>query len=429
VLRTVTTLVLVALLTASAQADNWPHWRGPTGNSVALNATPPTEWSATKNVKWKVPVSSKENSSPIVWNDQVFLVATEVVTPGEGEALPVLAFKVFALDRETGKENWQQTAIVKQPHQGVHQTSGFAAASPCTDGERVYAHFGSRGLYCYTLEGTPVWKRDDLGEMTTLNNFGEGASPTLSGDVIIVPWDHNGPSALFVLNKHTGETIWKIDRDEPTGWCTPLVVEHAGRKQIVMNGQKFARGYDLETGDELWRCDGQTVRPICSPAYGDGLVYVASGFQGDFMGAFRLAGTGDIEGTDNVAWTIKENMCDMTSPLLSQGRLYYHRRKTALLSCADAHTGKVLYGPERLPGLEDAQTYASPIAAGGYVFLTGVTGTTVVIKDSPTLEVVATNAIEEFVGGTPAAVDNELFIRGESNLYCIEAANSVAAGQ
>lgn len=427
-LRTVTTLLLVALLTAPALADNWPNWRGPTENGVAPNAAPPTEWSATKNVKWKVPLTSKENSSPIIWEDQVYVVSTEVAKPGQGDELPELKFNVISLDRDTGSVRWQQTATVAKPHQGVHGTSGFAAASPCTDGERLYAFFGSRGLYCYTLDGAPIWKRDNFGQMQTLNNFGEGASPTIHGDAIIVPWDHEGQSALHLLNKHTGETIWKIERDEPTGWCTPMVVEHDGRKQIIMNGHNFARGYDFDSGKELWRCSGQTKRPICTAVVGDGLVYVASGFQGDFMGAFRVDGTGDIKGTDKVAWTIDKFMCDMSSPLLTNGRLFYHQRKTSNLSCADAKTGQVLFGPEKLPGLETSPAYASPIAAGGYVFLTGTTGTTVVIKDAPTLEVVSTNSIDEFVGGTPAAVDDELFIRGDANLYCIEAAKSVAAG-
>ncbi|MBL8851391.1 MAG: PQQ-like beta-propeller repeat protein [Planctomycetaceae bacterium] len=421
-MRLFSALCVLSLFTAPTAAENWPHWRGPVGNCVAPGANPPTEWSTTKNIKWKVELSSRENSSPIIWDDQVFVVATEVVKPGEGEQLPLLAFNLLSFDRETGNLRWKQTATTARPHQGVHATTGFAAASPCTDGERIYAHFGSRGIYCFTLDGQPVWKRDDLGQMTMLNNFGEGASPTLSGDAIIVPWDHQEGSKLFVFNKLTGETLWQIDRDEPTGWCTPVVVEHGGRSQVIMNGQNFARAYDLDDGRELWRCDGQTVRPICTPAVGDGIVYVCSGFQGDFMAAFRLDGSGDIEGTDKVAWTITQNMCDMSSPLLSNGRLYFHRRKTSVLSCADAATGELLYGPERLPGLEEAQVYASPIAAGGYVYLTGVNGTTVVIKDAPKLEVVATNALEEFVGGTPAVVDDQLFIRGEKHLFCIQTA-------
>lgn len=340
--------------------------------------------------------------------------------PADG--LPTMEFKLLCLDRENGSVIWERTATVARPHQGTHNTTGFASASPCTDGQHVYAHFGSRGLYCYSLDGDLKWKRDDFGKMDTLNNFGEGSSPTLEGDMILVPWDHQGPSALYALNKHTGETIWKVDRDEPTGWATPLVVEHDGKKQVVMNGQNFARSYDLETGEELWRCTGQTVRPICSPVSTDGLVFVGSGFRKAFMGAFRPDGRGDIQGTDHVVWTIDRSdrlMTDMASPLLSSGRIYFHKGKVAMLSCADADTGELLYESKRLPGLGSNQVYASPVAAGGHVYLTAVNGTTTVIKDAPELIVVATNSLGEFVGATPAPVDDELFIRGEKHLFCI----------
>jgi len=272
------------------------------------------------------------------------------------------------------------------------------------------------------MDGQLVWKRENFGKMNTLNNFGEGSSPTIEGDKIIVPWDHQGPSALYVLNKLTGKTIWKEDRDEPTGWATPLVVEHAGRKQIVMNGQNFARGYDLETGNELWRCPGQTVRPIASPVAERGLVFVGSGFQRTFLGAFRLKGKGNIEGTDNVVWSMDRKdrmMTDMASPLLTSGRIYFHKGKVAMLSCVEAATGKPHYMARRIKGLGGSQVYASPIAAGGNIYLTAVTGTTTIIKDSAELSIVATNSVDEFVGATPAPVDNELFIRGEKHLFCI----------
>jgi len=410
-------ILICALLTSLAQAGNWGHWRGPTGNSVALNAAPPTAWSNSKNVKWKVPLPGRENSSPIVWDQQVIVTTAEPV-PANGGGLPTLAFKVLSYSRKDGKLLWQQTAVVAQPHERTHQTNGFASASPCTDGEHIYAHFGSRGLFCYTMTGEPVWKREDFGKMTILNGFGEGSSPTIVGNMIIVPWDHQGPSALYSLNKFNGDTIWMSPRDEPTCWATPLIVEHAGRKQIVMNGQKFARGYDLDTGNELWRCSGQTVRPVATPVAGNGFVFVGSGFQGAFLGAFRLDGRGDITGTDKVAWTINKNMSDMASPLLSNGRIYFHKGKDGMLSCCDAATGKLHYSAQRLEGLA-GQVYASPVAAGGHIYLTATNGTTVVIKDSDKLDIVATNALGEWIGGTPAPVDNELFIRTEKNLYCI----------
>ena len=412
------TLILLTLNTV-IMADNWGHWRGPTGNGVALHGTPPTEWSSTKNIKWKVELTGRENSSPVVWETRVFVTTAEILEPAGEGTLPKLAFKLQCYDRTDGRLLWEKTSAIVRPHQAVHNTTGFASASPCTDGEFVYAHFGSQGLYCYTLTGDLVWKRDDFGKMETLNNFGEGSSPTLAGDTILVPWDHQGPSALYALDRRTGDTLWKQDRDEPTGWATPLVVEHEGRKQVIMNGQNFARSYDLKTGEELWRCTGQTVRPVASPVAANGLVYVGSGFQGAFMGAFRLDGKGDIEGSNHVAWVIKEDMTDMASPLLTSGRMFFHKKKTALLSCINPTSGEFHYTATRLPGLGDTFAYASPVAAGGHVYLTGTNGTTVVITDADELKVVATNSLDEFIGGTPAPVDNELFIRSEKHLFCI----------
>jgi len=414
--------VILLLLSSQSNADNWGHWRGPTGNGVAANATPPTEWSSTKNVKWKVEIPGRGSSSPVIWGDQVF-VTTAVSSgnqaaqnPGRGGAAR-LQFKLFCFDRSNGELLWQQTAIEATPHQGTHATNGYASASPCTDGQHVYAHFGSRGLYCYTMDGKLVWKRDDFGQMNTRNSFGEGSSPTLVDNMIIVPWDHEGPSFVYALDKSTGETIWKTERDEPTCWATPLVVEHKGKKQIIMNGQTCARAYDLESGKELWRCAGQTDRPAASPVAGDGLVFVGSGFRGYFLGAFRLDGQGDIKGTDKVLWTIDHDTPDIASPLLSSGRLYFYRGKSGILTCVDAATGKPHYAASRIPGVDS--TYASPIAAGGHVYLTDRSGTIVVIEDADDLKIIATNSLGEGVDATPAPVDNQLFIRGEKHLFCI----------
>jgi outer membrane protein assembly factor BamB len=407
--------VIFAALAAVAPADNWGQWRGPTGNGTA-NASPPVEWSTTKNVRWKVAVPGSGLSSPIVWNNQVF-VTTAIPAGGEAsEGLPTLEFKLLCFDRNDGKPLWERTAVVARPHQRTHETNGFASASPCTDGQCVYAHFGSRGLYCYTMSGALLWKRDDFGKMQTLNGFGEGSSPTLSGNKIIVPWDHHGPSALYALDKQTGKTLWKTDRRETTEWSTPLVVEHAGRKQVVLNGQNAVRSYDLETGKELWHCGGQTRRPIASPVSFKDTVIVGSGFQGSFMAAFRLDGEGDLQGTDKVVWTIHRDTPDVSSPILSSGRIYFHKAKSGLISCIDAATGHPHYFSRRV-GL--GNIYASPVAAGGHVYLTALNGTTVVIKDADELSVVATNSLEETIGATPAPVDHELFIRGDAHLFCI----------
>jgi len=323
---------------------------------------------------------------------------------------------LHCFDRQSGKHLWQRTAAEATPHQETHNTNNHASASPCTDGEHIYAHFGSRGLYCYSMAGELMWKRD-FGKMDTRNSFGEGSSPTIAGDMLLVPWDHEGPSALYALNKRTGETLWEAKRDEPTCWATPLVVEHEGKKQVVMNGQNFARSYDLQTGKELWRCGGQTERPCASAVAMGDMVYVGSGFRGAYLGAFKLNGKGDIANTKSVAWTLDRDTPDVASPALSEGKLYFYKGKSGQLSCIDAATGKPHYSAVRVPGM--SSTYASPVAAGGRVYLTDRSGTVVVIEDAKAFKVLATNALDEGIDATPAVVDNELFIRGAKHLFCI----------
>ena len=421
---------LLLLAPMMAAAENWPHWRGDLGNSVSLTATPPTAWSDSQNVKWKVEVPGRGSGSPIVWEDRVFVVSA--VDQGGGTEEPEadrsrrrrpsppksLEFVVLCYDRGTGELRWRQTAVTASPHQSTHPTNGYASASPCTDGEHLYAYFGSRGLFCYTLDGKLEWKRDDFGEMDTRNEFGEGSSPTLAGERIIVPWDHEGPSFLYALDKRTGETVWKVEREEPTNWATPLIVTHDGQQQIIMNGQNAARAYDLESGRELWRCGGQTDRPIASPVHADGVVYVGSGYRGAFLGAFRLGGQDDIADTEYLAWAVYNDTPDIASPVLTNGRLYYTKAKTGILTCVDAKTGETHFGPVRVPGL-DGVLYSSPVAAAGHIYFTNRNGTTVVIKDRDRLEVVAENHVGETVDATPALADGELFLRGEKHLFCI----------
>ena len=411
----------IALLVPSLLfAENWSHWRGPTGNGSSDSAHPPIEWNATKNVKWKTPIPGQGSGSPVVWEDRVFIVSAvgkEGARGFDGQNFSELAFNIYCFDRESGKVRWKRTATTATPHEGTHSTNGFASASPCTDGKHLYAHFGSRGLYCYTMEGELVWKRDDLGKMETRRGFGEGSSPTLEGNKILVPWDHEGPSALFALNKLTGKTIWKTDRDEPSAWSTPHVVEYDGKKQVILNGENCIRGYDLESGKELWRYNGDSSRPVATAVSVDGVTIVGGGRRTKFFGAFHLDGKGDLKGTKHLAWSWEKNIPDIASPLLSGKRLYFHNKKSAQLSCVEPLSGKAHYTAGKIPGL--STLYASPIAAGGHVYITGRSGTTVVIKDSEKLEIVATNSLEEGVDTTPAAVGNELFIRSEKHLFCL----------
>ena len=406
-------LSLFAAAAGIAGAD-WAHWRGEQGNGVSTTAHPPTVWSPTENIKWKTAIPGRGSGSPIVWGQQVFVVTAVPRDAAQDEQGP-LQFKLLCFNRSDGTLSWERTAVEAIPHEGTHSTNGFASASPCTDGKHVYAHFGSRGIHCFTLDGQHRWSRD-LGDMETRHGFGEGSSPTLAGDKLIVPWDHEGASALYALDKRTGRIVWQTDRDEPTCWATPLIIGEPGSQQIVMNGQNAARAYDLESGQELWHCGGQTQRPVASAVAQDGLVFVMSGYRGAFLGAFRPNGQGNIESTEYVAWDLDRNTPDIASPALSQGRLYFYKGKSGLLSCVDAATGRPHYLTTRT-GLMNI--YASPVAAGGFVYLTDRNGTTVVIRDSDRYERVAKNDVGETVDATPAPVDNELFLRGERHLFCI----------
>lgn len=406
----------LAVAESNSGASTWMHWRGPTGNGVAPTASPPTKFSSTENVKWKVAVPGRGSGSPVVWNDRVFVTTA---TPSSNGLARALDFQLHCYDRATGQLVWNQTAITAVPHEPTHSTNTFASASPCTDGKLVYAPFGSRGLYAYTLDGELVWQRNDFGLMQMRNGFGEGSSPVLHDDKLILPWDHEGPSKLYALDKTTGKTIWEVNRDEPSCWATPLVIETTSGDQVIMNGQNRARAYDLTTGKELWSCGGQTQRPVACPVSDGRLVYVGSGFRGSFLGAFDPRGRGPLEETPAVVWSVSRDTPDLASLLLSEGRLYYFKAKTGILTCVDAATGRPHYTTKRVPGL--STLYASPIAAGGHVYITGRSGNITVIRDASTFEVVAENAMGETVDATPAAVDNQLFIRGENHLFCIEA--------
>lgn len=405
-------LVLPGSTPPPAHGDDWAHWRGPTGNGVAPQARPPLEFGPGKNERYRVEIPGRGSSSPVVRGERVF-VTTAVPTADDAGTFD---FRVICLDRGTGRQRWSRTVTTARPHEGTHQTNGFASASPCVDDERVYAHFGSRGLYCLSLDGEPLWDRD-FGDMRVRNGFGEGSSPTVHGDVILVPWDHEGPSMLHCLDARTGATRWETPRDEPTGWSTPLVAsDRSGNEQVIMNGQTAARGYDLKTGRELWRCAGQTQRPCASAVASGGVVWVGSGFRGAFLGAFDLAGRGDLQGGPAVLWTHTKDTPDVASPLLSDGRIYFYKDKSGLLTCLDAATGKPLWETARVEGINS--TYASPIAAAGRVYLSDRRGTIVVIADAPELRVLATNVLGEGVDATPAAAGDALFVRGERHLFC-----------
>jgi outer membrane protein assembly factor BamB len=430
--------VLSGAVAAAAETEgNWPQWRGPDASGVASEGNPPIEWSESHNVRWKVPIAGLGSSSPIVWGDRVY-VTTAVDTGRRGEAAAdereemerqfnptgappeeILSFEVIAFERADGSEAWRTTVIETQPHEGRHPTGTYASGSPITDGERLYVSFGSRGLYALDFEGEVLWRKD-LGRMSTLWGFGEGASPTLWGDLLLVNWDHQGDSFMVALDKATGEERWRVEREEESSWATPLVVEVDGGVQVITSASSRVRSYDVETGALIWEASGLTQNVIPSPVHRDGVVYVASGYMGDALMAIDLAGAeGDISGTEQILWSKGRDTPYVPSMLLLEDRIYFLKSNRAILSMADAKTGKIVYGPERFGSLRGI--YASPVAVGDRIYFVGRKGGAAVIRHGNTLEVLAESSLDDAFDASPAIAGDEIYLRGTANLYCIAA--------
>ena len=407
----------------------WPQWRGPYATGVSMKASPPIEWSETKNVRWKTEIPGRGSASPVVWGDRLFvLTAVPVGVSGEASHAPrgglkardVHRFMVLAIDRRNGRTLWERTAKEEQPHEPSHQDNGtWASSSAITDGTHVFAFFESRGLFAYDMKGTLLWQKD-LGDKTMRNQFGEGSTPALHGNRLVVVWDHQGESFIVALDARSGEKIWRAKRDEIDSWATPLVVEHGGRAQVVTSGMNRLRSYDLETGAIVWHAAGLTMNPIPSPVASDGMVFATSGFRGNSLKAVRLADArGDITGSPAIAWTLDRDTPYVPSPLLYDGILYLLKTNSGVLSAYDAKTGTPHYQGQRLKGAPNV--FASPVGAAGRVYIPGRDGTTAVIRHGPMFEVLAENALDDGFDASPALVDNEIYLRGYKSLYCIAA--------
>jgi len=462
---------VVALCALDAQADefndqkakNWHQWRGPEATGVAPHGDPPTEWSESKNIRWKVAIPGRGSASPIVWGDKVFVLtaiktdrqADEADTAASDKHRQLVArfvaqrqeqprdrergreggrggrrggafgieppsnvhqFVVLCIDRKTGKTIWQKTATEAVPHEGHHETGSFASASPITDGKHLYASFGSRGIYCYDLAGNLQWKTD-LGDMQTRHSFGEGASPALLGDTLVIVWDHEGDSFIVALDAQTGDEKWRQPRDEPSTWATPLIVEAAGRTQVVTSGTNRVRSYDLQTGQLIWECGGLGSNPIACPVTIDGLAIAMTGHHEPAGIAVPLSATGDVTDSDDITWRVEGSTPYVSSPVLYDDTLYFTKSRNAVLSSINAKTGEEIIDQKRLPGMESI--YSSFVGADGRIYISSREGVTLVLNHAPTLEVLATNQLDETIDASPAIVGKDLILRGENHLYCI----------
>lgn len=410
--------LLVSVHAGAADGDRfWPQWRGPRLTGVAPQGNPPVEWSETKNVKWKVEIPGQGSGTPVVWGDTIFVLAA--VPSDEAAPEGKQRFTILAIDRKDGKIRWQRALREEQPHEGHQATNTFASASALTDGELVYAFFGSRGLYALDLKGNVKWEKD-LGDMNIKLGFGEAASPALHGDRLVVNWDHEGESFIAALDKRTGKELWRVPRDEKTSWSTPLIVEHGGRAQVITSATSRVRSYDLATGELIWQASGMTANAIPTPVHADGLVFLTSGFRGNALMAVKLAeARGDITNSPAVVWRYDRDTPYVPSPLLYGDELYFLKSNHGILSAFEAKTGKKLYGEQRLEGVPNV--YASPVGAGGRIYVAGRDGGVAVVQQGPEFKLLALNRLDDGFDASPVPVDDELYLRGRKYLYRISA--------
>ena len=438
--RAVTGLILTLAAAGCALAadapDAWPRWRGPAEDGVARGDAP-LAWSDHEHIAWKAAVPGRGHSSPVIWGDRIFLTtavptgkAPEAVEPpleparrrgfpgGGSGPQPQQKLLLLAIDRKSGRTLWEKTARVVTPHEGFHSRYGsFASGSVVVDAQHVIVSFGSWGIYCYTHDGRPVWEKDLGIRMRMIMAFGEGSSPALDGNTLVVLYDQEGESLLAALDKSTGKELWRTPRPAGSTWSSPLIATVAGKKQVIVAATKFVAGYELETGRQIWKATGLGRNVIPMPVVSDGVVIAMSGYQSPNLLAIRLGREGDLTGTDAILWQNQRGNSYTPSPVLADGKLYL-LTDSGTLSCFDAKTGKPYYTQQRLP--KSYSFKSSPVAANGKLYLATEDGDVVVVKMGERFEVLATNTLaDQMFVATPAVMDGAIYLRGQNTLFAI----------
>jgi outer membrane protein assembly factor BamB len=430
-------LLVIGCTAAANSAGDWPQFRGPNGSAVSTDTNLPVEWGADKNVAWKVKVPGYGWSSPVVWGDRVFLttaIADKQDKPadsskwqgGSGQKLDtVYKWELYCLAAADGHVVWKRTAAERRPTIPINRCNTYASETPVTDGRRVYAYFGAAGLFCYDFAGELVWKKE-FGSFRTEYDHGTGASPALDGDRLFIQCDNEDKSFVVALDARTGEPRWRVERDERTGWSTPLVWKNRARTEVVCLGRRRVQSYDPATGRRVWELSGMNGQAMASPVAGDDRLFAGTGGQlgGDRpLFAIRAGVSGDVTlkpGTasnEGVAWSLRKAGPLVATPLLYEGNLYILEQPHGLVSCYEARTGKQLYR-ERLP--QARGFVASPWAYAGNVFCLDEDGRTFVLRAGTEFHLLGRNDIGETTWATPALAGGALFLRTAEHLYCIK---------
>ncbi|MGE0863239.1 MAG: PQQ-binding-like beta-propeller repeat protein [Vicinamibacterales bacterium] len=459
-------LVSIAALQARRAPDvAWPQFRGPSGAGILDSGKLPTAWSPSSNVAWRVEVKGRGWSSPVAWDNLVFV--TSAISPGTFKAPSTgifgndyaaelssqglsddevvkkvvsrdieltaesgdIRYMVYAFDAATGKLRWEREAHKGAPFGGRHRKNTYASETPATDGERLYAYFGNVGLFAYSLDGKPLWQaRFDPQPMYL--DFGTASSPVVHDGRVYVLHDNDGKSFAAAVDAKTGAIAWRVDRalrsgQMTSGWSTPFIWTNERRSELVIIGQQHAVSYALDSGKELWRIGGLTGQSTPSPVAAGGLLYLATGSQGENnrpVFAVRPGATGDItlaKGEDRnafVAWFHPRASAYTSSPLVYRGRMYVVN-DNGILTVFDATTGKEIY--KARAGGSGNTFSASPWASDGKVYLLSEDGHTFVIEAGDKYVELAKNSLDEMSLASPALAPDALFMRTQTKLYRI----------
>lgn len=424
-----------------AYKQNWPSFRGQFANGIFDHSSVPTEWDVekNKNIKWKTPIPGLGHSSPVIWDDKIFVTTaisgndTEILKVGlygDGDSAQdstIHQFKVFCIDKNNGKIIWERLAHAGIPKTKRHTKATQANCTPATDGKHLIAFFGSEGLFCYNYEGDLLWTRD-LGRMQTgpsrdiSLDWGFASSPIIYQDRVIVQCDFSGDSFLATFDIETGKEIWRTPREESSTWSSPTVIEVDGSPQIIVNGFNHIGSYDFDSGKEIWRMHGGGDNPVPTPVFINNLIYINSAHgKMSPIYAIKPEAQGNITLKENetsnefIVWSIMRGGAYMTTSLVYGGYLY-NIANNGLLSCYNALTGTLMYKEPLKPG---GGVSASGVASDGKLFFTSELGDVFVLKAGPEFEVLSKNPLGEICMATPAIVKDGIYFRTQNHLIKI----------
>ena len=401
-----------AMLAGRARGEDWPGWRGPRGDGTSHERNIPVRWGGARNVAWSVEVPGTGHASPIVWQDRVFVVSCLEETKER---------VLLCFDRATGQLVWQRV-VLRSPLEDKHQLNSFASSTPATDGQRVYVTFLDRQemvVAAYDFSGEQAWLVRPGGFSS---KHGYCSCPVLFEDKLIVNGDHDGDAYLVALDRATGKTVWKIDRENKTrSYSTPLIRQIDGRTQMILSGSKCVASYDPRDGSRHWIIDGPTEQFVASVVYDGKLLFLTAGFPELHMLAIRPDGHGNVTET-HVAWRTKKGASYVPSPI-AEGEYFLVVSDGGVASCFETQTGNRAW-MERL----GTHYSSSLVSAGGLVYFTSDEGNTTIVRPGAKLEIVAENKLGEYCYASPAISSGQMFFRGEKKLYCIGTPRTAATG-